>query len=993
MYKRALIPSLTRLLSYLLETVKIKRLLFQVCLAFACVSSGAVFAQTVNDDEAALRLLADRFYHAYESDDQKEFLSLWSSRSLDPESKPNPAPKWEQKRLISLEIQTVRVSGDDANVRVRVRFIAVLKPGAKASPNNLFSGNDTFLTLRCVKENGVWKALAHALTEDDLAEEFADELLNATSDAERNALWAAHPEHHKRELVYALVDKNDQAIKQYDFERWVATAKFAIDLAKQLRDESTVAALLNNLAVSHDHRGDQTQALEYYLKSLDVSDHSADPRVKAATNSVRSNLGTIYADQGNYEQALIWYQRGLNQDRPQPWVLSNIANAHLHLRDYGSALDYYNRVLAIGEQLTQARGRDLTVIGALDGIASVYLAQGKNAEARQNYEKALAIAEAAPEPTRPISVNGDAREAIPGLLHRLAKLDLARGNATSAVKLLERAMSMGRSQNAGTVADLEISSTAARAYILTGQKERARELLDHAINGIEYRRAHAAGGEQGRQNLFAQLIEPYRELIRLLVDDKQPEEAFAYAEASKARALLDVLASGHLQDTKFLTAEEAKRDRELRRHMAVLNRDLDSAQQSSDQPHTATLQSNLEKARLEYEAFQTNLYSVHPELRISRGDLTPITLRGTAELFRDPGAALIEYVVTPESTYLFVITKRDSNSQPALNLYSIPTTQTDLEKNVERLREQIANRDPNFQKNADDLFSLLLKPATAQLTGKSNLIIVPDGILWDLPFQALRTDGEHYLIERSAISYAPSLTALREMQKRPRAATSGIDLVALGNPRNGSVVAARIKTGLMDYAAEPLPEAEKQVVALGRLYGSARSEVYVGAAATEEHAKAELPRARVIQFATHGILDSRSPMYSHLVLSQSNDDEDGMLEAWEVMKLDLHADLVVLAACETARGRVSAGEGMIGMSWAFFVAGAPATVASQWKVDSASTTELMLEFHRELKSSQSGAARVSKAKALRLASLKLLKSSQYQHPFYWAGFVLIGEGD
>jgi len=93
-------------------------------------------------------------------------------------------------------------------------------------------------------------------------------------------------------------------------------------------------------------------------------------------------------------------------------------------------------------------------------------------------------------------------------------------------------------------------------------------------------------------------------------------------------------------------------------------------------------------------------------------------------------------------------------------------------------------------------------------------------------------------------------------------------------------------------------------------------------------------------------------MYSHLVLAQGAErgQEDGLLEAWELMNLDLRAELVVLSACETARGRVGAGEGMIGLTWALFVAGAPAVVVSQWSVESASTTELMIEFHRLLTS-------------------------------------------
>jgi CHAT domain-containing protein len=131
-------------------------------------------------------------------------------------------------------------------------------------------------------------------------------------------------------------------------------------------------------------------------------------------------------------------------------------------------------------------------------------------------------------------------------------------------------------------------------------------------------------------------------------------------------------------------------------------------------------------------------------------------------------------------------------------------------------------------------------------------------------------------------------------------------------------------------------------------------------------------------------------MYSHLALAAGDTNEDGMLEAWELTRLDLKADLAVLSACETARGRTAAGEGMIGLSWAMFIAGVPSLVVSQWKVESAGTRELMVNFHRGL---ISPTAKPAKSEALRQAALKLLKNPETTHPFYWAGFVLVGEGN
>jgi CHAT domain-containing protein len=210
----------------------------------------------------------------------------------------------------------------------------------------------------------------------------------------------------------------------------------------------------------------------------------------------------------------------------------------------------------------------------------------------------------------------------------------------------------------------------------------------------------------------------------------------------------------------------------------------------------------------------------------------------------------------------------------------------------------------------------------------------------------------------------------------------------------------RVKSVLMDGNLNPLPEAEKQVQALGRLYGASRSRVYTGAEAREERVKAEAGDYRILQLATHGILNDASPMYSHVMLAQgdSNTDklsaEDGLLEAWEIMNLNLNADLVVLSACETARGRVGAGEGVIGLTWALFVAGSPTTIVSQWKVESASTTQLMVDFHRQLQTKiKTRQAGTSTAKALQSSALKMLRSSEYRHPFYWAGFVIVGDGN
>jgi CHAT domain-containing protein len=370
-------------------------------------------------------------------------------------------------------------------------------------------------------------------------------------------------------------------------------------------------------------------------------------------------------------------------------------------------------------------------------------------------------------------------------------------------------------------------------------------------------------------------------------------------------------------------------------------------------------------------------------------------------------------------------------------VYALDIQQDDLAKRIAKFRAEVS--DPNRPvDSAGSLYDLLLKPAQAQLQGKTTLVIVPDGALWELPFQALQPKESRYLLEDAAIFYAPSLTVLREMERHgsgfwvlgsggtapktqnPKPKTSAV-LLAFGNPSFSQATVERVQLVKRDANLAPLPQAEKEVKSLAQLYGTGRSKVYVGVDAREERMKAEAAQYRILHFATHGLLNDASPMYSHLLLAQTpetgkmedgkwkmdsggaavfhspfsilHSPEDGLLEAWEIMNLNLTADLVVLSACETARGRWGTGEGVIGLTWALFVAGCPTTVVSQWKVADESTSQLMVEFHRQLKSQiPNPKSQIGKAEALRQAALQLRRGKQYRHPFYWAGFVVVGDG-
>jgi CHAT domain-containing protein len=245
-------------------------------------------------------------------------------------------------------------------------------------------------------------------------------------------------------------------------------------------------------------------------------------------------------------------------------------------------------------------------------------------------------------------------------------------------------------------------------------------------------------------------------------------------------------------------------------------------------------------------------------------------------------------------------------------------------------------------------------------------------------------DGGKHLVEWVPVFYAPALSmalAPSTMPAQPDPPT----VLAFGDPAIDTDTRSEIRSFHRDALLGRLPDAQREVNELRRFYG-ARVTVRTGAVAAEETLKRNAGRYDILHLATHGLLDEHAPLYSAVLLAGSEND-DGLLEAREILSLPLHADLVVLSACDSARGELFHGEGVMSLSWAFLATGCPRVVASQWRVGSASAARLMIEFHRDL--AKRPAVR-NVAQALRKAQLEILRSRYYSHPYYWAGFLLVG---
>ncbi|HEV7240541.1 MAG TPA: CHAT domain-containing protein [Thermoanaerobaculia bacterium] len=739
----------------------------------------------------------------------------------------------------------------------------------------------------------------------------------------------------------------------------IGTAKFA-DAAEYFRKCASIPDG-GRKAFCLERLGQCQESLGQYRESMSTL-HEAIAEAIATGNrtlhaSALAGLGDIYVSQGNAELGVHYQQKSIDMFRElgntpmASAILNNLGIAYNLMGRSDRALEVYRENLALMERLKYARGINMSKMN----IAATLVTLQRHEEAAPILDELLTAYE-----------QFDDRNARDNVLRLLAEVEQRRGNLSGALEYAAKAVA----ERTDDVKDLWLNQALlGQLYRKLGRFDEARTALTGAIDTIESTHGHSTGGEV---HFFDERSEAYAEMALLMIGEGRVEDAFEYTERYRSRVLVDVLRSGPADRSRELTEEERKRERELGEQLSALQREpMPGA--------SPELSDRIAAARREYDAFQQELDAAHPRLRVERGALPPVAVREIASrLPRE--AVLVEYLVTEEKTFAFVI------AGGSIEVRAIDVRRSELAREAESFRTLLADRRPDFRKTARALHQTLIAPIADLLAKRKSWILIPDGPLWNLPFQALVDSRGAYLAEQAAIVYAPSTAAWLEMSRAPETASAAgerRDLLAFGNPTTPS--AAGVEGARASLA--PLPEAEREVKSAARYYG-AGSAVYVRDEATEERFKAEAPRYRVLHVAGHGILNDASPMHSYLLLATggAKTKEDGYLEAGELMQMDLGAELVVLSACETARGKYAAGEGIIGFSWALFAARCRTQVVSQWKVDSAATSVLMRRFHRNMRNDRTKAA-----SALQKTIVSMLKTKEHRHPFYWAGFVVLGD--
>jgi len=769
-------------------------------------------------------------------------------------------------------------------------------------------------------------------------------------------------------IAESLLTLGQLSAREGNTEQAVAQLMRGLSLLNELNLDHSydfyVTEMYAALGRVYTSAGDHIKALQYLNSALKTAAVGQIP-------NLLNSLGYLYMEQEDYaqanaqfEQSLKLYRSAKNQ-KEESRLLLNLGVVQQREGKHDEALKFFT------ESLEAARATKLidVEIAALEGVGVVLTAQRRFEEALPALNHGLAVAREFQDKTRQTE-----------LLWRMAQTYYHMQDYARATELAQDAAELARATQLPKLSYLA-TFTLGDTYAACHKLDLAVATLKAAIEQVETLRDRVAGREEDLQLFFEDKVGAYHSLMRLLVQQGKFFEALVYAEQAKSRVLLDIVRRGKGDLQNVLSESEKVEWQTLIRRVSAINERLKS-EPVQEAESTNGIYKELDAARLELASFEDRIYVTHPELQLRSGITQPLTVASLTSLVAGKDAAYLEYVVTDDRVGLFMVTRNRATNSPDITYVDLSITIKDLRGKVKEFHSLLAERHPGYRILSRELYESLIKPADKQLRGIKNLFIVPDGIVWTLPFQALITERDRYLIEEYALSYAPSLSVLQEMNKSARNSNTASSIIAFGNPVIG-------RDEKLNQDLCPLPEAETEVKEIASVVTSRVKQVFVGSAATEKTFKSLAPVYATIHLATHGVLDNRDPLYSHLLLTKTDGDveNDGSLEAREIMNMHLNADLAVLSACETANGRISPGEGVIGMSWAFFVAGTRTMLVSQWRVNSESTAQLMKNFYQAL-AIQPNAGH--KSDALRQASLSLIKDSRYRHPFYWAGFVLVG---
>jgi CHAT domain-containing protein/tetratricopeptide (TPR) repeat protein len=658
------------------------------------------------------------------------------------------------------------------------------------------------------------------------------------------------------------------------------------------------------------------------------------------------NLGYLYEEAGASERVLECATKamaladtaGLEGPRRDARMLA--AQAETALGRYDAALAHWEAAL----ERDRASGAESRIVEDEIGIANVLAVEGRSEEARTKYREIAPLAAEAG--------TGVARLALDfGIGHTWEKTnpDSARFHYEKALSMIEETRS-------------SLGGAEVRVGYLGGTRRRQYEEIARyyaSLARTDPKGTRSSGSEANDRGEWSSL-------------------AFTTVERAKARGLLDLLETS--LSAAGSPAENAVLD-------SLYRLDPASPGFKEDQRKLEDRYAEMREERIRGSAGRLGSKPSIATLDVVRGLLPK-------------NAALLAYALGDTSSLLWVVDRKGDD------LFEIPNRAA-LAPEAARLRDAVTKPgagDAALKSAARALYRTLVEPASARLAGKKTLIVVPDGFLFEIPFEVLLAEdprdgagwGDLAFLAKSVTTlYAPSASVYANLAGAKRESRYELDLLALGDPDYSGLAggpatesAGSGGPGAPGGALAALPFSRDEVEKIASSTRPERAKVLVGPEASEAALKKGLGAgsARIVHLAAHGLVDPAEPARSCIALSPDPaSNEDGYFYTLEALSIPVDARLVVLSACESASGRLSRGEGVVGLSRSFVGAGAGGVVASLWKVSDESTSALMKEFYDRMMKKKTPAAL-----ALSGARRALIEDGRFAHPFHWSPFVVIG---
>lgn len=739
---------------------------------------------------------------------------------------------------------------------------------------------------------------------------------------------------------------------------------------------------------------DPVSARQSCQEALKLAEKVGEP---AIANRARGELGVVAALLGEVSASVIQLGSALkvaqsNGDTPSVvrW-LTLFGRGFAEMDRAADAVGYYDRALSTAATVPELTSPVMTYLGKGEALAKLgryseaeaTLTKGLESAAQQGslaYQAELSLKLAVLAEDR--KNNQDARRFLAdarrfaqhaGANRILAQVALEGGrilrgqnDLAEASKLLENGIGVARAMQE-RMALPRLLAELAEVRAAERRFSDAADLLDEGSDLLEGLLSKASSPwVQGR------IINGARDIflarIRLeAARGPDPGRMFAIIEQARGRALLELLRArpvAAVKEPATLRAQEQE--------VAKLQRQL-------FQPMTATERRRLlDRILAADEALAPMTTEVFDRTR--RAAVTGESTLAAFQQVLKPNEVFLGFALAEPQSFLVIATRQSSRVQRLEG-------RTALRRPIDALLDDVRNgRDATVTAKA---LGVALLVGVKELSGHGALIVSPDAELHQVPFELLDAGTGQTLLRSHAVSYVPSASVLSVVRVRRRVATSQPALAVSSSPEAGpptnSASVVRSVYDLDGAQLRPLPSANDEARAVASSMGD-RSTLLLGEAATESAIK-QLPLKdyRVVHFAVHGIPSTRFPARSALLVRAAGDD-DGLLQAREILNLRFGADLVTLSACDTGSGSLHEQEGVTSLVRPFLAAGARAVVANLWAADDRFSLTMMREFYRQL----STGAEVGEA--LRRAKLRMLEMfGPEAAPKFWSGVLAYGD--